>query len=302
MSYCFRVKRIGLLGAVVACATAGLGCGAAEVRPVETEAATKTNVEVAELEINGSGVDRFASCPPPGELGQDWLPPIPPWHPPPASASDAPGPPVLDDPTMHGSTPTERAIADTRDGFRACWHHSLIYDPTQDGHVAIVLRIGPEGRVAKVESYGACSLSSEAIQCMKDSTKKLRFLPPEGGSDTVIIPAVFASSGASSTNPLPSDVYAAAAFVAVEGLRPAFHSCEQSARAGGRAVVASATFSLDVDSHGKVVHSNIDPWSGDKDLLVCAAAAFEGGAFPRPGGGRGTIQVRIAFNPRVGTK
>ena len=296
------MKTGGVLAAMVAWATAAVACGAPDVHPVDPEAVPKTNVEVAELEINGSGIDRFASCPPPGELGQDWLPPIPPWHAPPAPAGEAAAPPPPDDPTMHGSTPTERAIADTHDGFRACWHHSLIHDPTQDGHVAVVLRIGPDGRVAKVESYGACSLSSEAIQCMKDSTRKLRFLPPEGGSDTVIIPAVFASSGASSTNPLPSDVYAAAAFVAVEGLRPSLHACEQSARASGRSVVASGTFSLDVDSHGKVVHSNIDPWSGGKDLLVCAAAAFEGGTFPRPGGGHGTIQVRLAFNPRMGTK
>jgi hypothetical protein len=298
------VRSAGKVGLVTAWAIAALACGASDVHPadVDTQAAQKTNVEVAELEINGSGIDRFASCPPPGELGQDWLPPIPAWHAPPAPPADPGTPPVPDDPAMHGSSPTERAVTDTHDAFRSCWHKSLIHDPTQDGHVAIVLRVGGDGRVAKVESYGACSVSSEAIQCMKDAAKKLRFLPPEGGSDTVIIPAVFASSGASSTNPLPSDVYAAAAYVAVEGMRPALHACEESARHSGRSVVASATFSLDVDARGKVVHSNIDPWSGAKELLVCAAAAFEGGTFPKPAGGRGTVQVRIAFNPRVGTK
>jgi hypothetical protein len=195
---------------------------------------------------------------------------------------------------MHGSTPTERAIADTHETFRACWRHSLIYDPTQNGHAAIVLRVGSDGRVARVESYGACDLSSEAVEC---------FRPPAGGSDTITIPAVFTSSeNFQHASPRPTDVYAASAYVAVEGLRPALHACESSARSSGRPVVASATFALDVDSRGKVTHSNLDPWSGDKNLLVCAAAAFEAGAFPPPPGGHATILARIAFNPRAGTK
>ena len=279
-------------------------CGSSDQHAVDPDAIPKTNVEVAQLEINGTGIDRFVSCPPPGELGQDWMPPVPIWHPTAqelaaATAGPAGAPP--DDATMHGSTPTERAIADTREAFRACWHHSLIYDPTQDGHVAVVLRVAGDGRVAKVESYGACNLSSEAILCMQDTAKKLRFAPPSGGSDTVIIPAVFASSGAAAHNPNPSDVYAAAAYIAVEGLRPSLHTCERNTRASGKSVVANATFTLDVDARGKVIHSNLDPWSGNKDLLVCAAGAFESGSFPKPPGGRGTVQVRVTFNPRAGT-
>jgi hypothetical protein len=288
----------------LACAALAVACGASEAHPVEPEATAtaKTSAEVAELEISGTGVDRFTSCPPPGELGQDWIPPVPPWTPgTPSSSVEGPATPPPDDATMHGSTPTERAIADTHEAFRACWHHSLIYDPTQDGHVAIVLRVGGDGRVAKVESYGACSISGEAIRCMKDTAKKLRFRPPAGGSDTILLPAVFTSSDiARHTQPARGGAYGAAAYIAVEALRPAFHACEESARRAG-APVASATFSLDIDSHGKVVHSHIDPWTGDRDLLVCAAAAFESGSFPAPPGGRGTVLARVAFNPRAGT-
>src|SRR5262249_3966841 len=43
--------------------------------------ANVTSIEIAELEISGKGVDRFTSCPPPGELGQDWIPKLPPWSP-----------------------------------------------------------------------------------------------------------------------------------------------------------------------------------------------------------------------------
>jgi hypothetical protein len=318
LPYCLRVshawaraesRALLAIAAIASLAALALlpGCGGEDVHPVTPESqsssANGTNVEVAELEVSGTGVDRFAACPPPGELGQDWIPPIPPWTPsstaPPA---DAPGPPPPDDATMHGQTPTERAIADTREYFRACWHHSLIYDPTQNGHVAIVLRVGPDGRVAQVESYGACDLSSEAVQCMKDTAKKLRFRPPAGGSDTVTIPAVFTSDTIQSATPMQSAVYATPAYIAVEGLRPALHACESSARQSGHGVVASGTFTLDVGSQGKVDHVNIDPWSGDKGLLACAASAFGAAQFPPPPGGRATVLARVAFNPRAGTK
>jgi hypothetical protein len=294
-------------GAVLAATFAGFSCAAGAAHPVDpAETKTGTSVETAELEISASGVDRFSSCPPPGELGQDWIPPIPPWSPSsqPVEGADA-GPltPLSDEATTHGSTPTERAIVDTHDAFRSCYHHSLVYDPTQDGRVAIVLRVGPDGRVAQVESFGACELSSEAILCMRDSAKKLRFRPPAGGSGTITIPAVFTSSSAvRRTSPSSRDVYTAAAYLAIEELRPALHACEQDARRVGKSVVASGTFVLDLDAKGKVTHANIDPWSGDKDLLTCAAAALQTLGFAPPPGGSGALIARLAFNPRAGTK
>lgn len=281
-------------------------CGSAETPPASTAVEprhTGTSIEVAELDIQWNGIDRFVNCPPPGELGQDWIPPLPPWTPPAASGPIDTTQLPPDDVTMHGSTPTERAIADTRDRFRGCYNHGLIYDPTQDGHVAIVLRVGPDGRVADVESWGACEIVSQSIECMRDAARKLRFRPPAGGSDTVTIPAVFTSSAAvRNTSPRPNDVYAAAAYIAVEKLRPQLHACEKSAHQAGRPIIASATFNIDVDSKGAVQHSNVDPWSGDKDLLACAASALAGLALPPPAGGHASVLVRIAFNPRAGTK
>jgi hypothetical protein len=210
---------------------------------------------------------------------------------------------VAGDLTMHGSTPTEKAIADTRDSFRACYNHGLAYDPTQDGHVAIVLRVGRNGRVASVESWGACEIASQSIECMRDAAKKLRFRPPASGSDTVTIPAVFTSSGAvRRTSPRPNDIYAASAYIAVEGTRQDLHACESGERQSGGALSATATFALDLDEKGRVLHSNIDPWTGDKNLLACAAAAFGRASFPPPPGGHGSVLVRVAFNPRAGSK
>ena len=48
-----------------------------------------TGVELAALEIRHDQVDRFEHCPPAGEIGQDWLPAMPEWHPPAANASAA---------------------------------------------------------------------------------------------------------------------------------------------------------------------------------------------------------------------
>lgn len=310
----------------LSCASAACASGPASASDAHSVAEVRrpgTSVEVAEFDVSENGIDRFLNCPPPGELGQDWIPPLPPWSAPASTvggdaAKDMVASPLPDiagnagagapndvpaDVTMHGSTPTEKAIADTRDSFRACYNHGLVYDPTQDGHVAIVLRVGRDGRVASVESWGACEIATQSIECMRDAAKKLRFRPPAGGSDTVTIPAVFTSSGAvRRTSPRPNDVYAASAYIAVEGVRQEFHGCERSARQSGAAVSATATFELELDEKGKVLHANIDPWTGDKNLLGCAATAFGAMTFTPPPGGHGNVLVRIAFNPRAGSK
>jgi hypothetical protein len=294
----------------LACATwLTASCGAQTTQTPDPAAASLeskangTSIEVSEFDISGDEIDRFINCPPPGELGQDWIPQLPPWTAPaPTGPADTtPLPPEVA--TAVSGTPTDRAIADTRDSFRACYNHGLVYDPTQDGHVAIVLRVGADGRVARVESWGACEIVTQTIDCMRVAAKKLRFRPPASGSDTVTIPAVFTSSTAvRRTSPRPSEVYTASAYIALEKLRPQLHACEQSARQAGRPVIASATFNLSVDARGKVQSSNVDPWAGDKDLLACAANALGALALPAPPGNKANVILRIAFNPRAGTK
>ncbi len=299
--------RAAILGAGLFAGLVSAACGSSEAHPVTPEGQLPpephgTNVEVAELEVSYSGIDRFTSCPPPGELGQDWIPPLPPWTPPSTSGSKETAAPTPEDASLRGKRPTDIAIEETRVPFRTCWHRSLVYDPTQNGHVAIVLRVGRDGRVAQVESYGACDLSTQAIQCMKDAAKRVRFSPPAGGSDTITVPAVFSADTISRVTPLPADVYAASVYVVIEGLRPALHACESDARQRGASVFASGTFTLTLSGDGKVTHTNIDPWSGDQSLLSCAAQAVQSAQFPPPPGGAATILSRIAFNPRAGTK
>ncbi|MDB4993306.1 MAG: hypothetical protein JWM74_738 [Myxococcaceae bacterium] len=290
-------------------------CGGAPAEPAVPESGHGTSVELAELEIHDNGNDRFVSCPPTGDLGQQWIPPIPAWSRPAnagaptglASANamspsartvDATGTSARPDQTM-----TERAAAETHGPFRSCYLHSLLRDPTQEGHVAFVLRLAADGRVAAVESYAACDLSNEALSCMTDYAARLRFDPPATGSETVVIPSVFLGRGGGTPRSMASnDPYAAAAYVAVEKARPRLHACDRAARTEAAPIEASATIALTVDAQGKVRKQNVDPWTGNKDLLACAANALDTVTFPPPPAGSANVVLRVAFNPRAGSK
>lgn len=264
-----------------------------------------TSIEVSNLEIHADGVDRFASCAPPGELGQAWYPLVPEWTAPPravdagAPPGDAPGA-LVDDGS--GRSITERAVEDTRAAFRSCYHRGLIHDPTQDGRAAIVLRVGSDGRVAKTESYGVCELQVDVVKCMRETAARLRFAPPPGGSDTLVLPVVFAPRGGSQSETSPNDSYTAAAYVAVESLRPELHACEEQARGSGRGVEAWGVFDMKIDAAGHAKDANVDPWGGDQDLLSCAVRVMQTLKLEPPVGGGGNIVVRVSFNPRAGSR
>jgi hypothetical protein len=291
---------------VLAGASGGCGHTSDDVR-IDDARRRPPTADVAELEIRGNGVDRFVTCPPPGELGQRWVPPLPPWTPPP-SAPPAPDAGVSPDapPTdanyirrTADRTPTEQAVEATLRDFRHCFRRGLVHDPAQEGRVAIVLRVGPDGRVANVEEYAACELLPEAIACMKSSAARLRFTPPASGSDAITIPAVFTSrDGVSRTTPTSDDAYTAGAFVTIETARPGLHACEEQARRSLRPVQASGTFTLDIRPDGGVTRAHVDPWTGDQGLLACAAKELEKLRFAAPPSGAGTVVARLNFNPR----
>lgn len=288
-------------------------CGNKEAEPSDpSRLKSAPAADVPELEIRASGVDRFTTCPPPGDLGQHWIPPIPSWSPPAGAVAAARGDAGVSVPGYIDSdfiartkdrTLTEIAVDQTHRDFRSCYRQGLVHYPTQDGRVAIVLRIGPDGRVAKVESYAACELAPESISCMYGVAQRLRFPPPAEGSETVTIPAVFTSrDGVRRTVPTDNDSYTAGAYVTLETARPGLHACEDSARHEGRVVTATGTFTLDLAADGHVTKAHIDPWTGDQSLLTCAARALETLKFAAPDGGRGTVIARLNFNPRQGTR
>jgi hypothetical protein len=212
-------------------------CGKEELGMVPFDATKRQTpvAEVAELEIRALGVDRFTVCPPPGELGQPWFPQPRPWNAP-AIADAGPPEPVDQDyiTRTKNYTPTEQAIEATHRDFRSCYRRGLVHDPAQDGRVAIVLRIGSNGHVARVEEYAACEISVESISCMKAAAARLRFPPPPSGSDTVLIPAVFTSrDGVRKTSGTTNDSYTARAYLTMESARPG-GPCRPQARSRSR--------------------------------------------------------------------
>ena len=258
--------------------------------------------EISELEIRAIGADRFATCPPPGELGQPWYPQPPAWSAP--AVVDAGAPASVDENFItrkQNYTPAEQAMEATRQEFRACFRKGLVHDPMQDGRVAIVLRVGGDGHVAKVEEYAGCEISGDSIACMKSTAARLRFPPPPGGSDTVVIPAVFTSrDGVRRSSGTPNDSYTARAYLAIEAARPGLHACEQEARSSGHNMSAAGTFTLTLGGDGQVQHAHVDPWTGEQSTLACAARELEKLRFPSPPSGTGSVIARLNFNPRQG--
>ncbi len=287
-----RFSLLTILGAM-------LGACGSSAHPVTPERPHGTSIEIADFEVNGDGIDRFSACPPPGELGQEWYPEIQDWSPPQGSGDDAGAPTSTE---QLGRTPTERAIEDTRHAFRSCYHRGLVADPTQYGHVAIVLRVGPNGRVLKTESFGACELQHDVIACMRDVGKALRFDPPVGGKDTIVIPVVFQPKNGEDSLATQNDSYTAQAYVALEAVKPELHACESHARQEGKDVEAWGVFDMVLDKSGAVTSANIDPFHGDQDLLGCAAEVLQRMKLPPPEGGKGKLLARITFNRRAGTR
>jgi hypothetical protein len=259
-----------------------------------------TSVDLSSFEVRADEADRFVHCPPAGDLGQGWIPPIPAWTPPAtSSAQDAPAPQAP--PEMQGQLPltrTEKALQDTRSAFRDCYHRGLVHDPTQDGHVAVVLRLDRDGKVARAETYGACGLQPEVLRCMREVGSRLRFAPPAAGDETVVLPVVFAPRAGSPHFLQSNDGYTAAAFLAFEALRSELHACEASARRSGRRIDAFGTFTIEIDPHGRVTTINVDPYGGEQSILNCAAETVQKLQLPPPQGGRATLVARLMFNPR----
>jgi len=276
-----------------------------------------TTVELAAFEVRDDLIDRFEHCPPAGEIGQDWLPPVPDWHPPAAStsaavpesaveASDPNATPQGSDDVIAPLAPASQAqLAETagtqsRTALRHCYNRGLIIDPTQDGHVGLVLHVDRVGHVVSVETWGACDLAPDALVCMRDVAMHVRLPPPAAGYATVTVPAVFTQDRPRERE--SNDGYAAAAYVAVETMRPRLHACEEAAKRAGESVFASAVMTADVDAKGHGVHIAVDQWKGGHELLACSAEVIRDAPFPPPPAGSGKIVVPIVFNPRPGTR
>jgi hypothetical protein len=301
--------RLGALAAAaiaIATATSALAsCGGSKEPAAPAQSVPEPPAaDVGDLEIRASGADRFTTCPPPGELGQRWIPPLPPWTSPPAARDAGPALPVDQDflARTKDRTLTEIAVDATHKELRSCYLQTLVRHPSEDGRVAVVLRIAADGRVAQVESHGACGIAPEAITCMYGVARRLRF-PATPAGETVTLPATFTSrSGVRRTVAMGNDAFTAAAYVAIEGARPALHVCEERARQGGKPAEASGAFTISLHPDGRVKDASLGVASGDGELLRCATAALSAVRFPSPPASNATVSARLNFNPRQGTR
>lgn len=281
----FRFRSAVLVAGILGAGSGVVSCGGSASSAAD-DVPVATSVDLGDFEINLDTIDRFSTCPPVGGLGDPWIPAI---HEE-GSTNEA----AWREPGV-----TDRAINDTLVPFRRCYRKGLVHDPTQAGHVAMVARVGADGKVAKVETYAACELSREVLACMADATHELTFDPPRAGHDTVVIPASYEPRGGRMLNPSTDrSAYASQAVRWLESARPGFHGCEHSEMSAGRLLDGSGTYRLDVDGRGRVAKVNIDPWRGNQQLLGCAAHVLQSTSFPKPPSGRAVIYVRLMFDPR----
>jgi hypothetical protein len=280
-----------------------VACGGSTADPHAQDAHLGQSAELATLEIREDNIDLFTDCPPPGDIGQNWFPAPSDWRPPSAAPAE-PGsqPDRNDSPPPQQPLATARELVDeayreTHPGFRHCYHENLKFDPTQDGRVAVVLRVGASGSVDSVETWGACALAPEAITCMKDVAKHVKLHAPAGGYATVVVPGLFTEDRRRPQG--ANDTYAAAAYVAVEALRPQLHLCEVASKRQHAGLYARATMTIDVDPRGHASHVSIDLWRGSQPLLACAGEVLRAAVYPLPAGRYGRIIAPIAFNPKL---
>lgn len=303
------MRRLGSFAVLLASTLPSLSCASsqpdAKVIQIKDVRPGTMDVLVSDLEIRGlGGGDRFAECPPPGELGQAWAPapfgddafsdsPAPTVSPGPADAT------YFSDGRVDRRTATERAVEDTLRGFKACVRRGTAREGSHQGRAAIVVRLAADGRIVRTEEYAACGLPVESILCMKDVAGRLKFTPEDATRGPIVIPAVFTDRAGDNRRPTSHDSYVASCYLALERVRPALHDCERAVRVNLRPVEARATFALTVDADGKVQNAHVDPWSGNKDLVECAAKALASAKFDKPPEGKGSVTARVVFNPRT---
>jgi hypothetical protein len=281
-----------------------VSCAESTTSPLSADGRRRLDLaELTTFEVRHDGVDRFEHCPPAGDIGQEWLPPLPDWKPAPAltearsdSADGAPEATPLPAPASQREL-VDQAERITHAPFRHCYHDGLRFDPTQDGHVAVVLRVGSKGKVEAVETWGGCDIAPETIACLRDEAKHLNLPPPAAGYATVVVPGIFTEDHPRVR--AANDGYTAAAYVAVEAIRAQFHHCEDAARRDGSSRYARATMTIDVDATGHAQHVSIDDWKGSQSLLACAAEVLRDATFPAPPTGRGRVIAPIAFNVKL---
>ncbi len=78
--------------------------------------------------------------------------------------------------------------------WRRCFNMALKEDVHLPGSVRITARIGPAGDVISAET-AVQGLSVALVECVVARVRDARFMPPEGGAATIVIPINFVTKG-----------------------------------------------------------------------------------------------------------
>ena len=117
------------------------------------------------------------------------------------AAAQVPGPPALIPPgaslpsKVTGRLPPEviqRIVRQNYGLFQQCYERALLKDPKLEGRVVVRFVIAADGSITDVRDEGSTLASPEAVSCMLEIYRKLRFPAPEGGIVTVVYPIQFA--------------------------------------------------------------------------------------------------------------
>jgi hypothetical protein len=119
-----------------------------------------------------------------------------------APTASATAPPVVAPPQPSPTTPQPEsasasdataAVARLRPGFRSCYTHGLVTDPSMSGNIVIAIRIGPRGDVTRVDKVRGSGLSPAVEKCILDEARTATFAPPGGSGSTIQFPVTFVS-------------------------------------------------------------------------------------------------------------
>ena len=122
-------------------------------------------------------------------------PPATTTPPPAASSGGKTAPPAASPPAGQSgaasSAATDAAVSAITSELRQCYTAGQRDDPMMRGRMQVRAKIAADGSVASAEVTEATGLTEYVVRCVVDRVRAARFPPPEGGHDTVLIPATF---------------------------------------------------------------------------------------------------------------
>ena len=89
------------------------------------------------------------------------------------------------------SSAVDAVVARMSGDLQRCYTQGQRDDQHMRGHMQIRAKVGADGSVSSVEVTEAVGLSEFVVRCVVGRVGDARFPVPEGGHDTVLIPASF---------------------------------------------------------------------------------------------------------------